>query len=55
MKMELADVSFWLQRFVLEVQKSNGDVYSPDSLYQLYCGATMLIYLNNSNLHSVDL
>ena len=37
-KMELADVSFWLQRFVLEVRKSNGDVYSPDSLYQLCCG-----------------
>ena len=62
-KTELADVSFWLQRFVLEVRKSNGDAYSPDSLYQLCCGiqrhcekqATMLIYLNNSNLHSVDL
>lgn len=36
-KMKLADVSFWLQRFVLEVRKSNGDVYSPDSLYQLCC------------------
>ena len=37
-KMKLPDVSFWLQRFVLEVRKSNGDVYSPDSLYQLCCG-----------------
>ena len=37
-KMELADVSFWLQRFVLEVRKSNGESYSPDSLYQLCCG-----------------
>ena len=37
-KMELADVSFWLQRFVLEVWKSDGDVYSSDSLYQLCCG-----------------
>ena len=38
-KMELpADVSFWLQGSVLEVRKSNGDVYSPDSLYQLCCG-----------------
>ena len=37
-KMKLPDVSFWLQRFVLEVRKSNGDFYSPDSLYQLCCG-----------------
>ena len=37
-KMELADVSSWLQRLVLEVRKSNGDIYSPDSLYQLCCG-----------------
>ena len=36
-KMKLADVLFWLQRFVLEVRKSNEDVYSPDSLYQLCC------------------
>ena len=36
--MELTDASFWLQRFVLEVQKSNGESCSPDSLYQLYFG-----------------
>ena len=37
-KVELTDVSFWLQRFVLEVRKSNGESFSPDSLYQLCCG-----------------
>ena len=31
-------IDFWLQRFVLEVRKSNGDHYSPDSLYQICCG-----------------
>ena len=28
----------WLQHFVLEARKSNGDHYSPDSLHQICCG-----------------
>ena len=35
--MKITDVVFWLQRFILEVHKSNGSYYSPDSLYQACC------------------
>jgi len=31
-------INYWLQRFVLEARKSNGEHYSPDSLHQLCCG-----------------
>ena len=31
-------IAYWLQRFVLEARKANGEHYSPDSLYQLCCG-----------------
>ena len=37
-RMEISAVSFWLQRFVLEVRKANKEHYCPDSLYQLCCG-----------------
>ena len=38
MLMDIDAIDFWLQRFVLEVQKRNGDHYCPDSLYQICCG-----------------
>ena len=31
-------IAFWLQRFVLEARRVNGENYCPDSLYQLCCG-----------------
>ena len=31
------EIDFWLSRFVLEVRKSNGDAYPPNSLYQIVC------------------
>jgi len=37
-KMETNAVSFWLQRFILEVRKANKQPYCPDSLYQICCG-----------------
>ena len=37
-KMEISAVSFWLQRFVLEVRKANKEHYCPDSLYHLCYG-----------------
>jgi len=37
-KMETNAVSFWLQRFILEVRKANKQSYCSDSLYQIYCG-----------------
>jgi len=36
--MESNAIGYWLQRFVLEVRKSNKQNYCPDSLYQLVCG-----------------
>jgi len=32
------EIGYWLQRFVLEVRKSNKNHYFPDSLYQLISG-----------------
>ena len=37
-KMDNAAICFWLQRFILEVRKVNGEHYCPDSLYQISCG-----------------
>ena len=36
--MEVSAISFWLQRFVLDVRKANKQQYCPDSLYQICCG-----------------
>ena len=36
-KMSNAAINHWLQRFVLETRKSNGEHYSPDSLHQICC------------------
>ena len=36
--MDRSAICFWLQRFVLEVRKSDGDHYCPESLYQVACG-----------------
>ena len=35
-KMSNAAINHWLQRFVLETRKSNGEHYSPDSLHADY-------------------
>ena len=37
-KMSDESIAFWLQRFVLEARRVNGEHYCPDSLYQLCCG-----------------
>ena len=37
-ELDTAAVCFWLQRFVLEARKGNGEHYCPDSLHQLCCG-----------------
>ena len=37
-ELSVAEMDFWLSRFVLEVRKANGDPYPPNSLYQLVCG-----------------
>ena len=37
MELYTAAVCFWLQRFVLEVRKGNGEHSCPDSLHQLCC------------------
>jgi hypothetical protein len=37
-KMSDESIAFWLQRFVLEVRRADGEHYCPDSLYQLCCG-----------------
>ena len=37
-KMTSPSINYWLQRFVLEARKVNGDKYCPDSLHQVFCG-----------------
>ena len=37
-KMTAISINYWLQRFVVEARKSNGEHYSPDSLHQICCG-----------------
>ena len=37
-RMESEAMAYWLKRFILEVQKADGECYSPDSLYQICCG-----------------
>ena len=32
------ELGFWLTRFVLEIRKRNGEVYPPNTMYQLCCG-----------------
>lgn len=34
----VAEMQFWLCRFVLEVRKVNGEPYNPTTLYQICCG-----------------
>jgi len=37
-ELDTAAICFWLQRFVLEVRKRNGEHFCLDSLHQLCCG-----------------
>ena len=37
-ELSVAEMDFWLSRFMLEVRKANRDPYPPNSLYQLVCG-----------------
>ena len=37
-KMTATAINHWLQRFVVEVRKGNGEHYCPDSLHQICCG-----------------
>ena len=47
--------NYWLQRFVLEARKSNGEHYSPDSLHQLCCGLQRAIRAaGNTNINFFD-
>ena len=41
---------FWLERFVLEVRKENGNLYPPNSLYSLCCGLQRTIRGNGQNI-----
>lgn len=36
-KMTTIAINYWLQQFVVEVRKGNGEHYSPDSLHQICC------------------
>lgn len=47
------EIDFWLSRFVLEVRKSNGDAYPPNSLYQIVCGLQR--YLRNHGRADIKL
>ena len=37
-KMSATAINYWLQRFVVEARKGNGEHYCPDSLHQICCG-----------------
>ena len=51
--LSVAEMKFWLCRFVLEVRKANGEPYNPTTLYQIGCG--LLRHLcNNSNRSDVN-
>ncbi len=43
-------MSFWLERFVLEVRKESGEFYPPNSLYSLCCGLQRTIKGNGINI-----
>lgn len=36
--MDLAAMNYWLQKFVVEARKKNGEEYPPKSLYYIVCG-----------------
>ncbi len=46
-------MDFWLSRFVLEARKANGQLYPPNSLYQIVCG--LLRHLRESNRADVNI
>ena len=53
-RMEISAVSFWLQRFVLEVRKANKEHYCPDSLYQLCCGLQRALRNTGKDINFFD-
>ena len=59
-KMTATAINHWLQRFVVEVRKGNGEHYCPDSLHQICCGLqralraagnTDINFFDGKNLH----
>jgi hypothetical protein len=52
-EMPVDAISFWLAKFVVEVRRSDGQPYLPDSLYQICCGLGR--FLRSSNRPDVDI
>ena len=45
-------INFWLSKFVVEVRRTDGDLYPPNSIYQICCGLGRSFRLNNrSDVH----
>ena len=36
-------MNFWLPKFMLEVRRRDGQPYSPETLYQIFCGLLRLL------------
>lgn len=36
--MDAESMNYWLERFIMETRKKNGDEYPPKSLYYIVCG-----------------
>lgn len=44
--MNAPTLSYWLERFVLEARKANGEEYQPNSLHHIVCGVMRYLRLN---------
>ncbi|KAK3107796.1 hypothetical protein FSP39_022395 [Pinctada imbricata] len=51
-EMNADSLSYWLQRFVLEVRKLDGSEYPPRTLYYIVCG--LLRHLRDENIHNMN-
>ena len=51
-ELDTAVICFWLQRFVLEVRKRNGEHFCLDSLHQLCCELQRDLNFQFAQLHS---
>ncbi|ESO99880.1 hypothetical protein LOTGIDRAFT_158036 [Lottia gigantea] len=46
--MTAEELDYWLQRFIVELRKMNGDEYSPKSVYYIICG--LMRHLKDHNI-----
>ena len=45
-EMDSPTLCHWMERFVLEIRKTNGEEYQPNTLYHIVCGIMRYVRMN---------